>query len=453
MRDTLHARLIYPAIMRAIGEHGMYAEHDRLKALQYASREEILNSQQYKLEQILLYARNHVPRYRDVLSHAGSLGTNEPAGLLRRIPFLSKDDLQNRLDELMAEPQPRRTSRKTTGGSTGQPVTVIKDAGATARERAATWMAYDWFGVRPGDRGARFWGSPREMGKRRLRFALADIAMNRIRFSAFGVSESELEGYWSNCLRFRPQYFYGYVSMLEAFGRFVEESGRDGSRLGLKAIITTSEILTGAQRGLLERVFAAPVQNEYGCGEVGPIAYECEAGGMHVMSENVFVEILDEDDRPVGPGEEGEIVVTDLSNRAMPVLRYRIRDRAVRVETCTCGRGFPLLGDVRGREYDQVRAPDGRFYHGEFFMYLFEDLRDEGLKFERFRVVQDSPRSLLIEVQAASGGSDELAAVVKAKLGSQLPGMDLRVEVVRELDLPASGKLRIVENRAAGHAV
>ena len=144
--------------------------------------------------------------------------------------------------------------------------------------------------------------------------------------------------------------------------------------------------------------------------------------------------------------------VTDLGNRAVPILRYRIRDRAVRVETCSCGRGFPLLGDVRGRVYDQVKGPDGRFYHGEFFMYLFEDLRDGGLKFERFRVVQDSPRTLLIEVQAALVDCEELAAVVQAKLGSQLPGMDVRVEVVQELQLPASGKLRIVENRVADDA-
>jgi len=451
MRDTLHSRLIYPVIMRTIGEHGMYAELDRQKALQYASREEILRSQRRRLGQVLNYAGQHVPRYREVLGEATELATRDPTALLRKVPFLTKEDLQTGLEDLKAIPQPRRTSRKTTGGSTGQPVTVIKDSSATARERAATWMAYGWFGIRVGDRGARFWGSPRALGTRRLRFALADFAMNRVRFSAFGVSEAELEEYWSTCLKFRPRYFYGYVSMLEAFGRFVEDSGRDGTGLGLTSIITTSEILTGAQRDLLERVFAAPVQNEYGCGEVGPIAYQCEAGGMHLMSENVFVEILDEDDRPVGPGEEGEVVVTDLGNRAVPILRYRIRDRAVRVETCTCGRGFPLLGDVRGRVYDQVRGLDGRFYHGEFFMYLFEDLRDGGLKFERFRVVQESPRGLRIEVQAASVASEELAAVVQTKLGSQLPGMDVCVEVVEELQLPASGKLRIVENRVTSH--
>jgi phenylacetate-CoA ligase len=452
MKENIHARLVYPAIIRAIGEHGMYAELERLTGVQYASREEILESQHRKLAGILHYARRHVPRYRGILGESWGLGTSDPTVLLRRIPFLTKESLQTSLEDLKAIPQPPRTSRKTTGGSTGQPVTVIKDSSASARERAATWMAYGWFGVRPGDRGARFWGSPRALGRRRLRFALADLAMNRVRFSAFGVSDAELEEYWSRCLRFRPQYFYGYVSMLEAFGRFVEESGRDGTRLGLKTIITTSEILTEAQRYLLHRVFGAPVQNEYGCGEVGPIAYQCEDGGMHVMSENVFVEVLDEDDNPVRPGEEGEVVVTDLSNRAMPILRYRIRDRATLLDTCTCGRGFPVLGEVRGRIYDQVKGPDGRFYHGEFFMYLFEDLRDSGSKFDRFRVVQLTPLRLLVEVQVAKTDSDDLAGVVRRRVESQLPGMDVRVRIVEELDLPPSGKLRIIENRVSSHA-
>jgi phenylacetate-CoA ligase len=293
MNETIQGRLIYPGILRLLGESQMYGELERLNSIQHLSPQDTVRSQHARLADLLTYSSERAPLYRTRLSDRLPVQAENAVDVLRSLPFLTKEDLQERLEELQADPRPRRTTEKTTGGSTGQPVTVIKDRGATARERAATWMAHGWFGIKPGDRGARFWGSPTAVGKRRLRFALADLAMNRLRFSAFGVSEADLEQYWTRCLKFQPRYFYGYVSMLESFARYVSDSGRDGSLLGLKAIVTTSEVLTAAQRDLLVRTFGVPVQNEYGCGEVGPIAYECEAGSMHLMSENVFVELLD----------------------------------------------------------------------------------------------------------------------------------------------------------------
>ena len=449
MNESIQRRLVYPSILHLLGEGQMYDELGRLEALQFRAPGDVLASQRRRLAALLTYASHHAPLYADRLDDRRPVATENAVDLLRSLPFLSKEDLQTRFEQLKAVPQPGRSTVKTTGGSTGQPVTVIKDRGATARERAATWMAHEWFGIRPGDRGARFWGSPRAVGKRRLRFALADVAMNRLRFSAFGVAEADLEQYWLRCLRFQPRYFYGYVSMLESFARYVSDTGKDGRLLGLRAIVTTSEILTGAQRELLEQTFGVPVQNEYGCGEVGPIAYECEEGSMHLMSDNVFIELLDEEDEPVNVGEEGEVVVTDLNNRAMPLLRYRLRDRAVRMDGCSCGRGFPVIGSIRGRVYDQVFVPDGRSYHGEFFMYMFEDLRDEGLRFDRFRVIQESESSLSVEVQVPDTGDASLESAIRSSMSKEFTGMDISVRLVEKLSLPPSGKLRIVENRCA----
>ena len=438
---------MYPGILRILGESGMYAELERLEALQSRSSEEVLESQRRRLASILNYAQRLVPDYGELVGSQHRITAENAPQVLRTLPFITKQDLQTRFDSLKAEPQPGRTTSKTTGGSTGQPVTVVKDAGATAQERAASWLAYGWFGIRPGDRGARFWGSPRAIGKRRMRYAFADAAMNRIRFSAFGFNEAELESYWQRCLRFKPRYFYGYVSMLEAFSRFIVESGKDGSRLGLKAVITTSEVLGDPQRELIEGSFEVAVQNEYGCGEVGPIAYECEAGSMHIMSENVLVELLDESGDPVSVGEEGEIVVTDLNNRALPLIRYRIRDYAVHMGECACARGFPVLGSIRGRAYDTITVPDGRSFHGEFFMYLFEDLRDAGRQFERFKIIQTSARALEVEIQTQDLQDAHLVSDVRDRLMNEFADMHIDVKLVREIILSDSGKHRLVENR------
>jgi phenylacetate-CoA ligase len=168
---------------------------------------------------------------------------------------------------------------------------------------------------------------------------------------------------------------------------------------------------------------------------------------MHVMSENVLVELLDETGDPVSVGDEGEIVVTDLNNRALPLIRYRIRDYATRLDECKCARGFPVLGSIRGRAYDTITVPDGRSYHGEFFMYLFEDLRDAGSRFERFKIIQTGSSALDVEIQTRDMQDAALVATVQEQLKRELPDMQIDVRLVNEIELSGSGKHRLVENR------
>ena len=92
------------------------------------------------------------------------------------------------------------------------------------------------------------------------------------------------------------------------------------------------------------------------------------------MSPNLFVEVVDSNGDLVDEGEVGDLVITDLNNRAMPLIRYQVKDRARLGSGCACGRGFPVLREVLGRSYDFLSAPSGRRYHGEYLMYYFEGL-------------------------------------------------------------------------------
>lgn len=443
--EAVHRYLLYPAILAARGEWSTFQILRDLRRRQWDSPGDIKERQARTLAQRLASAVEYHPYYRESLKHLpSSLSSIQVYDVLRSLPFLTKTDLQDSAQELVSSASVGRVHKKTTGGSTGQPVTVTKDSRAIAAERASSWLGYSWFGVESGDRGARFWGSPVKSGPRRRRFDMADRAMNRIRLSAFGIDDDKLESYWLQCLRFRPKYFYGYASMLETFARHLVARSHDGTSLNLKCIIATSEVLGESQRRFLERTFNCPVQDEYGCGEVGPIAYQCEAGSLHEMVENVFVEIIRSDGTEASAGEIGEVVVTDLCNRAMPLIRYRIEDQAVRGQTCSCGRGLPVIKEIRGREYDFVRTPDGRSYHGEFFMYAIEDLRDEGFDIKRFRVIQESPTMLRVEVQTADSRVPES---LRARLGSELANLTIDVAMLDVIEPSSSGKLRIIENR------
>src|SRR5262249_29218268 len=114
-------------------------------------------------------------------------------------------------------------------------------------------------------------------------------------------------------------------------------------------------------------VFGCRVFNRYGCREVSVIASECpEHDGLHTMAEGLFIEVV-KGARPAQAGEIGSILVTDLFNRAMPLIRYRIGDLGAWEEgTCACGRGLPRLRSVAGRVTDFLVGADGRLVSGVF---------------------------------------------------------------------------------------
>jgi len=215
-------------------------------------------------------------------------------------------------------------TKKTTGGSTGQAVTLLKSRQAMACEPAATWRGYSWAGISIGDKQARFFGGPIS-GANKIIASITDFICNRVQLSAFSYSQSEMKQYDRKISNFCPAYFYGYVSMIDEYARYIKKEGERKKIAGLKAIITTSEVLHNSQSTLIEDVFHTKIYNEYGRGEVGTIAHECECGNMHISAENMIVEVLD-GDRLCVPGELGEIVVTELNNTFFPLIRYRLGD-------------------------------------------------------------------------------------------------------------------------------
>ena len=121
-----------------------------------------------------------------------------------------------------------------------------------------------------------------------------------------------------------------------------------------------------SQRELIKDVFSTRVFNEYGSGELGSVAHECEEGSLHLSAENMIVEVVD-GNRPCTAGEMGELVVTELNNYAAPLIRYRTGDFASRSDKkCKCGRGLPVIEHLFGRAYDTLTNFEGKRFHGEF---------------------------------------------------------------------------------------
>lgn len=447
MRASLAANLLYFPVTRLAGERirrylREYRTHDRLGAAQLQAK------QADALEQIVAHARRSTIHYRETFAVRNPAFPSDYSPLDGLEP-VSKDLLRNQPERFISNEAPGRHERKTTSGSTGHPLTVLKNRDALARERAATWRAYGWAGIKVAAPQGLLWGIPHSSSGR-LRTRTLDFLANRKRLSMFGVSEAELAKFHARLERFRPEYLYGYVSALVEFARFLEATDR---RLptSVKCLVTTSELLDETSRALLEDTTGLKVYNEYGCGEVGSIAHECEAGRLHVMSDNLVLECLSADGLPDG---FGELVVTDLHNMAMPLIRYRLGDLgniSSSSNACDCGKPYPVLDRIVGRAYDIVVGVSGKKYHPESILYVMEDFRRSGSSLPAFQAVQHRDGAIIINLESDRECMNQIATKLQPRFHHAF-GDDLEVSfaTTEGIRREPSGKLRVVKRDPAG---
>jgi len=432
--------IYYPAVFYKAGNirphlHALM-QSDRLP------REYLDELRLLQLQSLLDHAARHVPLFRDKLGsdRAPHLHTLQD---ITCVPLLSKQELQTNADPCRSGKPLGKLISKTTGGSTGQPVTVYKTRSAWLRELSATWRGYHWAGIGIGDPQGRFWGVPLQEGARRQAL-LTDFVCHRHRCSAFAFDEAALARYARTLNRFHPTWLYGYVSMLSEFADYVTRYP-DCWQPILKCIVTTSEVLTQPVRKKLAQAFHTRVYNEYGCGELGTIAHECEAGSMHISDENMHVEILD-GERVCEPGEIGEIVVTELNNYAMPLIRYRTGDfGTLAAGTCKCGRTLGILEGLHGRAYDMVRTHSGQSFHGEFMIYIFEDIKRRQPGIRQFQVIQEALDKFLVRIVPESGYGPHIENEITNQIRSHVDSDAIVIfEKAKVIKRSPSGKMRLI---------
>jgi phenylacetate-coenzyme A ligase PaaK-like adenylate-forming protein len=417
---------------------------DELKENQWKSKEALIRLQGIKLKRLLEYTYRHVPYYREKFKETGiDIGDLHHPECFPQIPLLTKKDINEYGDKIITTMKGKnKLLPYSTSGSTGEALYFNYDLRSSVYRRASVIRNQEWLGIKIGDRSARLWGAPMDLKKASEVRGRIHSWINNIMFlSSYDMSNETLETYVIKLNKFKPELLISYPGPLTVFAEYLIESNQKIP--SINAIISSAETLLAWQRDLVEKAFSCSVYNRYGCREFGDIAQECEKReGLHVNIDRVFLEVLDEALQPVKDGRSGELVITDLDNYGMPFIRYQIGDVAsFKKETCSCGRGLPLLDHVEGRILDVVKAPNGNRLGGTFWTILFKSR--PGIK--SFQVVQDRLEGITVKyIKYPEVSSIDFAALrdrIQEKCGE-----DFKIDFEEVFSIPktSSGKTRIV---------
>lgn len=422
--------------------HDSAARLRRLEASQWWPRERLQTYQVERLRRFLADIARDVPYYRHAFAQLGLNPASVAAiGDLARYPLLTKREIRADL-ERMKSVRAGPLKRYNTGGSSGEPLVFFMGKGRVSHDVAAKWRATRWWEVDIGDREIVVWGSPVELGAQDRVRAVRDWLLRSELLPAFEMSQPNLDRFVERIRARRPAMLFGYPSSLSLIAAHARRRGQRMDDLGIRVAFVTSERLYDHQKGMIEQVFGCRVANGYGGRDAGFIAHECPAGSLHISAEDIIVEIVDPEGRPLPAGKSGEIVVTHLATADFPFLRYRTGDvGAVGSASCACGRSLPVLQEVEGRNTDFIVAADGTVMHGLALIYVLRDL--PGI--ERFRIVQESLDRVV--VQLVPGERFEQARVgdivtgMRARLGATVT---VDVQLVDGIPAERSGKFRYV---------
>jgi phenylacetate-CoA ligase len=368
---------------------------------QWLSTAELRKFQWIRLERHLRYCVEHIPYYRD-LFQTHSLDPRQIQNFedLRKIPVLTKVSMQQNKKLILNATAAKVCYRHQSSGSSGIPSETHSDCESESRRIAAMFRGRTWWGWQLGDRVVEIMGiyPPKFSLRMHIRERLFE---NKVRLSSLDLSDSNVEELFESIVRLRPQFLRGYVSSIHYLAQTAAQREINLAPLKIRGIITTAEVLLKFQKDLIESVFGCPVINEYGTSETGLIAFECPKGRLHLADENLFVEFL-KDDHSVLEGEQGDIVVTVLNNRTMPLIRYRVGDvGSPRSGPCACGRGLSVMDIALGRENDKLLLKNGKRMLPIVFDFLVSVEYDRIARFmKQWKVIQKSVDRFVVQIVA-----------------------------------------------------
>lgn len=433
---------------------GIWSAYLELGRTQWLDGEAIVRGQLAQMRTLLRHCYENVPFYRKRL-HDAEIDPDTVFTMtdFRAIPTLARRDYQANFEQIQAvalPPTMRKTSVVHTSGTSGVPVEVwqtnlVNQWWLAFYLRDADWSQFDHTGRLAVIRASGKTGTELEALMKGVVSPTWNPQLHPWLLSGechgMDIHQTpERQLAWLR--RVDPDVLQSFPSNLEHLAGLLAESRELLPRL--QRILAFAETLTDEVKSRIEAAFGVPVFNCYSCFEAGALASPCPEGhGLHVHSENVILEVLDDSGRPCGPGETGRVVITTLHNFLTPLIRYEILDEAtVGPAVCPCSRGLPLLSRVLGRRHPLLTLPDGR---KKISTALVVGVRRLDIC-HQYQIVQKAPDHLVFRIVPNRQGFEANLLPQLKQLAKEFFETDIRVEVetFEQIPLTSRGKLRVV---------
>lgn len=436
MVSAYGAKLYYERYFRRDREY-----MEKLMVSQWFSRDRLISLQRDKLQVLLKYAGASVPYYRQLFADI-SLNADDVKGVedLGKFPLLQKETVRTMASDLVSSTLP--TSNLVplnTSGTTGKSLKVYVDIPSRRACYCFTSRFHQWAGLPDSRHNVTFGGRaivPRTQNKNI--FWRYNAAMDNYLFSSYHISDESLPFILEKLRRIRPRFIEGYPSAAFLLARYILENKIEID--SPKAIITSGETLLENQREMIEKAFSCAVFDQYGCTEQALFVSQCERGSYHVHPEFGIVEILDENGRQQERGKVGRVVCTSFMNRAMPLIRYDLGDSAAwGKEKCDCGRSFPVIEKIYGRQEDFIKTPRGDLV-GRLDP-IFKGL--DSIKLAQ--IIQTKLHEITVKIVPGKNYSKADGVVVKQELQKRVgQEMEIELKIVDEIKITNNGKFKAV---------
>jgi phenylacetate-CoA ligase len=318
-------------------------------------KKDLMELQFKRLKHTVKNAYENVPFYRKKLKeariHPDDIKKREDVS---KLPFTVKEDLRDTYPfGLFAVPKEKLVRIHTSSGTSGKPKVV----GYTKRD-LDNWInmvarCLYMTGIRNHDVFQNMVSYALFTGGLGMHYG-AELIGAMVVPSATGNTErqiSYIQDFGTTAIHATPSYALHIKEVAEKMDLRPDE-------LGLKIGCFGAEPWSDSMRKRLEESFGLKAFDSYGLSEMnGPgVAFECEEqNGLHIWADHYFIEIIDEEGKPAGEGERGELVLTPLTKEAMPLLRYRTGDLTYTIDyKCSCGRTHPKIHRILGRADDMI---------------------------------------------------------------------------------------------------
>jgi len=437
---TWGRRLLYFLYFKSMRLHSWNltgATYDKFKKiilLERLSADEWKEYQKNELLKLLQYVCHSIQYYEKIEFTGPSSLVKE----LHSFPLLEKETLKSSNHFVLLNPRIKFRHRIRTSGSTGTPLEIYADREQLEFRFASTVRALRWTGWEIGRRQMRLWHQKIGMTKFQIIMERIDaLLMRRTFIPAFEISDNKMNDLLNRMRKVSPWIIDGYAESFEYISRYLTNV----DDFKIPVVMSSAQTLTERSRKVIEERFSCKVYDKYGAREFSGIAYQCGFGNWyHIIADSYVVEVLVDGIRPAMPGEIGEVVITDLRNRVMPLIRYRIGDLAIALDQnlkCPCGRNMPLIGPIIGRTTAIVYTPKGMALPGTFFAHFFKEYVN---LIDQYQILQDEDFTIKLLLKKGRSFSQESFEAMINQLESFMVGVTLEIEFVDLVPLTETGK-------------